>query len=582
MLDLSRYTGQEIKQNESALISVLTDAGASFKGKACCCVFCDDKHPSAGIYSSDGDGWKYKCHSCGFQGDIVDCIAKLDGVEVAEVFRRLRHNHRKPSKPQPPTVYPDIEALKAAMPHPVEEVYQYTAPDTGKVDMVVLRLTTPEGKQFRQASPVPGGFIQKAPQGKNPLYNRRRMLTSDTIVIVEGEGVVHALHSCGIVGTTSPGGAKNAATADWQPVAGKNLILWPDADSSGMKYMEDVEAICQTLEPAPRIATINPTDFDLAEKEDAADFIEQLKNTGCDVSTAINEALAKATTKGISADVGELVEDCISGKREAVKWPWSCIGGLSKALIPGTVTLLCGNVGSSKTFAILEAAQYWYERGVKIAVYEIEENRQFHLQRCLAQRAQESGMTDPDWIRENPELARKIFADNSAFLDDFGLCIYASPDTMPTMAQVTAWIEERAKAGCRIIAIDPVTALAPTGKNVWEADATFLRGVAKIATEYHCSIILVTHPIKTVSFPDVGQLQGGAAYSRFSQTIFWMESHAEKTGNFKTSCGTTERTYNRTMHLLKARNGRGQGVRIACNFEADTLKLTEIGIITKA
>jgi len=85
-----RYTGRkpdELKQDETALRSILTEAGTSFKGWACACPFCDDKHPSAGI--DNGDGFKYKCHSCGFQGDVLDVIAKVDGIAVAEVFKRL-------------------------------------------------------------------------------------------------------------------------------------------------------------------------------------------------------------------------------------------------------------------------------------------------------------------------------------------------------------------------------------------------------------------------------------------------------------------------------------------------------------
>jgi hypothetical protein len=77
------------------------------------------------------------------------------------------------------------------------------------------------------------------------------------------------------------------------------------------------------------------------------------------------------------------------------------------------------------------------------------------------------------------------------------------------------------------------------------------------------------------------QLAGGAGYSRFSQSILWLESHNEKKSKIKTTLGTIEMDHNRTLHILKARNGKGQGVRIACNFESESLTVTELGITIK-
>ena len=93
------------------------------------CPFCDDKKPSAGIYQSNGD-YRYKCHKCGFGGSVLDVIAKVDGIEVAEVFNRLSGDSR--SQRQPPKIYPNIEALKQAVPGEVSEVYQYTNPNSGR------------------------------------------------------------------------------------------------------------------------------------------------------------------------------------------------------------------------------------------------------------------------------------------------------------------------------------------------------------------------------------------------------------------------------------------------------------------
>ncbi|MFC1635165.1 AAA family ATPase [Planctomycetota bacterium] len=582
---LDRFTNhkaEELKRDRAALTDILQEAGAVIRGSAIRCPFCDDKHPSAGIYQADGDGYRYKCHKCNFNGSILDVIAKLDGLDTAEVFRQLKGN--SPTQKKPPKIFPDIEALKAAVPGTVEDVYQYTNPKTGKPDMIVIRAMAPDGKIFRQARSEAGGYVMQAPPKPWPLYNRARIQTADTIVVAEGEQCVHVLHKYTVVATTSPAGAGKAQYADWTPLAGKNIVLWPDADETGRAYMAQVETKLQQLKPTPRITLLEPADLDLQDKDDAVDFIAQLETLHTDkaeIQAAILEALSRAKPRGITSGVQELIEDTIAGRREAVRWPWVCIGGLTKALLPGTVTIICGNVGASKSFMLLEAAAYWHEYKIKIAVYELEEDRDFHLSRCLAQKSQVGSMTDPDWVRENPIEARRIYSDNEAFLENFGACIFASPDTHLTLEQLSKWTQGRAKAGCRIIAIDPITAAAHKSRNVWEEDNSFLHDIKRTATDYHCSVILVTHPIKAVSLPDVTQLAGGAAYQRFAQTILWLESHIEKNSQVKTSCGTIDIEHNRIAHLLKARNGKGQGVKIAFNFDSESLTLHEQGIIIK-
>ena len=573
-----------LRKDRAALAREIEQAGSTFKGNACKCPFHEDRSPSAGVYVDDMGIWRFRCQaaSCGVSGDIFDIQARLRNTTAAEVLKAGRAD---PARRTPaPKLYADIEALKAAMLGTVEATYQYTDPRTGKADMLVIRCKTADGKTFRQCRPHGTGYVMQAPAKPWPLYNRARIQQADTVVVVEGEKCVHALHEFGITATTSPAGAGKASHADWTPLAGKNVILWADNDTPGISHMQQVRAILESLEPSPRIAVIEPADLDLQEKEDAVDFIAQLGTLHTDKAvrqSAIMEALSKAKVKGVAAGVGELIENTISGKRQAIQWPWACVGGLTKALLPGTVTLLCGNVGASKSFMLLEAGMFWHGAGIKTAIYELEEDRDFHLLRCLAQRSRTGDITDPDWIRDNAEQARTIFDEHKVFLDGFGSQIFASPDTQPTLEQVAAWVKDRAKAGCRIIAIDPITIAAHKGRSSWEEDAAFLHNIKHTTVDHHCSIVLITHPVKAMSFPDVTQLAGGAAYQRFAQTIVWLESHADKTSTVKTPCGPADVEHNRILHILKARNGRGQGVKLACGFESESLTLRELGIIVK-
>ena len=266
-----------LRRDKTALVHELEQAGSQFKGNACRCPFHDDKHPSAGIYCDDVGVWRFRCQSasCGIGGDIFDIQARLRNTTPAEILKA-----GSPPKANAPKVYATLDELKAAMPGPVEAVHSYTNPTTGEIDMVVIRCMTPEGKTFRQCRPHAGGYVQQAPPKPWPLYNRARVRAADTVLVCEGESCVESLHGAGVVATTSPGGAGKAHLADWQPLAGKNCILWPDNDPQGRLHMQQVETILQSLEPSPRISMIEPADLDLQEKEDAADYIEQLDSIG--------------------------------------------------------------------------------------------------------------------------------------------------------------------------------------------------------------------------------------------------------------------------------------------------------------
>jgi hypothetical protein len=575
-------TAAELKNDERALVEVLQGAGAHVRGREVTCPFCGDRHPSGGIYAANGHGFRYKCHSCGFNGSVLDVIARVDGLSVGEVIRRLRGENRWQERAV--TVYPNVAALTATMPGAFEAAYQYADPNSGLPDMIVLRSRTPDDKTFRIAKPAGGGFVMQAPDKPWPLYNRAGIQRSDTVVVVEGERCVDALGRYDVVATTSPGGAGKAELADWQPLAGKNVILWADNDEPGRAHMNDVESALQNLEPAPHIWAIEPSDLDLVAKEDAADLVAQLEVLHTDpeqIRAAMVDAVSRAKPRGIAAGVQELIEGTISGRRQAIRWPWPCVGGLTKALLPGTVTILCGNVGASKSFMLLQAAAYWYQYEIKTAIYELEEDREFHLTRCLAQQSGCADVTDPDWIRNNPKKVRALFAENEYWLENFGTCIFANPDTQPTLEQLAKWVQDRAKAGYRVIGVDPVTAAAHKSRATWGEDNAFLQAAKRAAVDYRCSVVLITHPIKTVSRPNVTQLAGGAAYQRFAQTILWLESHGDKTSKIKMACGTTAVKHNRTLHLLKARNGKGQGVKLAFNFQAESLTLKELGIIVR-
>jgi putative DNA primase/helicase len=58
------------------------------------------------------------------------------------------------------------------------------------------------------------------------------------VVICEGEKSAHAAARIfpDSVCVTSPGGSGAEAQADWTPLAGRKVLIWPDCDMTGAKY----------------------------------------------------------------------------------------------------------------------------------------------------------------------------------------------------------------------------------------------------------------------------------------------------------------------------------------------------------
>jgi KaiC/GvpD/RAD55 family RecA-like ATPase len=258
------------------------------------------------------------------------------------------------------------------------------------------------------------------------------------------------------------------------------------------------------------------------------------------------------------------------GSYRCVAWPWESLTTLTKALLPGTVTLLAGTVGARKSFMLMQAISHWLAEGEAVSIYALEGDKPFHLGRVLAQLGSCAEVTDPDWLAQNPWIVERLLVEHSESLEQLARCLWTSETIgAETLEQLSAWIAEQAKAGRRIICIDPVTAAARTGQP-WVLDLEFLRSIKKTATEYGCSILLVTHPQRGVTEPSRENLAGSAAYERFRETIITVPNHEPKESLIRTDVVTGELEHNRTVGIEKARNGRGTGCRLAYKFEPET------------
>lgn len=330
------------RQNRELIKAELESAGAKFEGSAILCPFHDDHKPSGGIYQSESGIYRFKCQSCGIGGDIFDVRARAQGRPLAEVLLeaigQTQSQRPKPSKrssqrqaPSGSKVFSDLDSLRAVLPGQVVSEHPYRSA-AGQVELIVFRCQVNDDKSYRPAYPVNGGFVLAAPSKPWPIYARDLIAASDTVLIVEGEKCCDALSRNRIAATTNPFGSGKAEHCDWTPLAGKNIILWPDNDEPGRNHTRQICGILETLEPQPRIAWLDPADLDLQEKEDAADFIAQLEGlekTEAEITAELHAAIGKAKPLGPLDKLHQRMRAIMSGEYRCVSWPWPILSNLT-------------------------------------------------------------------------------------------------------------------------------------------------------------------------------------------------------------------------------------------------------------
>lgn len=600
------------RHDRDLLIRTLQELGAKFRGSSCTCPFHDDNSASGTVYERDNI-WRYRCHavSCAVGGDVFDIRARVSGRDVAAEIRAWRQEQpqtpQHTPKPQnaaqrPPQArsngFPDLQAYIDWMDrsHRMEHVTTYRYTRDGADILLVLKFIDPAGKKsFRQVHWNGTEIIPKCPTGTPiPLYNLKNIIDAKTVLVVEGEKCVFLAHQHGIPCTTSAMGAGKAAHTDWSPLAGKNVVLWPDHDdpdpktgiAAGMLHMQEVAKILERLDPTPTVHILDPAGLDLPRKasgKGGADLEQYLDAIPEELRRqAIIDAMGDAKICGPAAEVRDRLEARISGRHIGIPWPMYQFSNITNALLPGTVTLCCGDPGCSKSFFLLQAAASWHSQyELPVALYELEDDRAFHLERALVQACHEPQIFDATWCTGNGPLVRQHYQRYEKFLNDFGKCIWEAPESQVTLPALADWVEERCNEGRQIIVIDPITA-ADSGQSPWLTEKEFIFRVKAALRRSGARLVLVTHPkaggkgLKT----GLDQLAGSENYRRFAHTIFWIKHYPELiNATIACSRGDFEAMINREFHIGKARLGKGQGLTVGAIFETHSMSFSEVGLL---
>jgi hypothetical protein len=276
------------------------------------------------------------------------------------------------------------------------------------------------------------------------------------------------------------------------------------------------------------------------------------------------------------------LEETMAGNRRLIALPWNMTNLLTKALLPGTITLLVGGIGAGKSLWTLQLISHLVVLNVPCSIFELEEDVAFHTIRALAQRAMYPELTDPSWIEENPGIVRATMAENAEFIKKVEASMIASPTRQPTKERVSRWVRTKAREGARVIILDPITATRQDDK-VWVADSEFMDHVKKVSVDNGVSVLIVTHAKKgSNSFPDLDSIAGSTSYARFAQTVLWLQKVEPTECEVRAEHGPEPAKIDRVLHILKARNSTGEYSKMGFSFDPMSLRFAECGgIINK-
>lgn len=175
--------------------------------------------------------------------------------------------------------------------------------EAGNVIYFRPRLKHPNGKKWIRPfhfDVTKQEWVQAEPpfNGNKPLYHLHALVknTEAEVWVVEGEQKVDCLEKLGFIATTS-GSCTSAPTANWEPLRGRHIRIWPDNNAVGFQYGQEVKEILAQLNCTIRIVDV--ASLGLPDGGDIVDWLKNNQNASkddiCNLPILNNPALITTT-----------------------------------------------------------------------------------------------------------------------------------------------------------------------------------------------------------------------------------------------------------------------------------------------
>jgi putative DNA primase/helicase len=343
-----------------------------------------------------------------------------------------------------------------------------------------------------------------------PLYRLHQLATrqDETIVVVEGENGVDALADLNFLATTS-GGAGSADSADWQPLAGRSVVIWPDADEAGQGYAQAVAAKLSPLGCAVRIIDVSA--LDLPAKGDCVDWLA----VNCGATAEDVLALAAAEYRAPAACVDASCPASRSGhvqiviaatiEPEPIGWLWPGY------LAAGKFHLMAGAPGTGKTTVALAIAATVSVGG------QWPDGTQSEAGDVLIWTAEDDPAdTIVPRLHANGANVKRCHI-ITGYSDERGARPFDPATDMPALLNALA----SHTAGIKLLIIDPVVSAVSGDSHKNTETRRGLQPIVDAAARLRCAVIGISHFSKgTAGREPVERVTGSIAFGALPRVVF--------------------------------------------------------------
>ncbi len=285
-------TDIERLRNELSLAQLATQYGVKLSKNGnefeSCCPFHVENTPSFTIFRGQDGADRFHCFGCGARGDVVDFVQQIKGVNTRDAISilggRSAGENVKPRHVEVKNVYdgitpfepPPLEAGKRvrlynpkrvgtemewggfvpSLIHPYRRrdgrvfgyVLRHDLRDGGKETPMVMWVELQNGEQCWCRFPFPK---------PRPLYGLHRIANAKQVIVVEGEKCCDAMvERTGLAVVSWVGGTQGVKHTNWKPLAGKNVVMWPDNDVPGRETAGEIGAILKDLNCTYRVLRV--------------------------------------------------------------------------------------------------------------------------------------------------------------------------------------------------------------------------------------------------------------------------------------------------------------------------------------
>lgn len=490
-----------------------------------------DGNPSLAIDEKDGKTL-LKC----FAGCTSDAIIGAVGLTWKDLMPKEKPAYQ-PSQPQQSQIV---------------ATYKYTT-ENGDLLFEVVRL---QPKSFRQRRPDgKGGWIYNMTDVRRVPYRLAEVMKAETVALCEGEKDAETVTRLGWCGTATVGGSNGWLPAYAEYFAGKDVLLFPDQDEAGKGYRD---AVLESIGPvAKSIVVVNVTagckdvsDFAMLHGDKTRERLESIIADSPKLTNGIHVPIY--TADEAEARYVKFLRESQARAFDLGKFLPTL--GRYRPLVPGELVAVVADTGVGKTCILQNIARC--ARPLPVLFFELELPIELMYERAAAiandvpchmiEREYRAGAT-----------AGRLGVDH----------IYVCDNARMTTADIERVIvQSELKIGRRpaVVCVDYIGLLSGSGKR-YERTSDAAEDLKRVAKSTGTIIILCSQVHRSRESNEIGL------------------HDAKDSGSIEASCGmvlgawrepTDPNGGTMVIKVLKCTKGKA-GVQIVCNFEGDTLRITE-------